>query len=67
MIISFYQLGVPHLFVISIHCFQNTTNQNMEMTTPVFTRRTQSDGEKMEMTTPVITKKVIAFMRVIKH
>ena len=30
----------------------------MEMTTPVFTRKTQSDGEKMEMTTPVITKKV---------
>lgn len=28
------------------------------MTTPVFTRKTQSDGEKMEMTTPVITKKV---------
>lgn len=31
----------------------------MEMTTPVFTRKTLSDGEKMEMTTPVITKKVI--------
>lgn len=30
----------------------------MEMTTPVFTRKVQSDGEKMEMTTPVITKKV---------
>lgn len=28
------------------------------MTTPVFTSRTQSDGERMEMTTPVITKKV---------
>ena len=28
------------------------------MTTPVFTRRNQSDGEKMEMVTPVITKKV---------
>jgi hypothetical protein len=28
------------------------------MTTPVFTRKTQSDGEKMEMTTPVITKRV---------
>lgn len=27
------------------------------MTTPVITRRTQSDGERMEMTTPVITKK----------
>lgn len=31
----------------------------MEMTTPVFTRKTLSDGEKMEMTAPVITKKVI--------
>ncbi|XP_062005323.1 heme-binding-like protein At3g10130, chloroplastic [Rosa rugosa] len=30
----------------------------MEMTTPVFTRKAQSDGEKMEMTTPVITKRV---------
>lgn len=29
------------------------------MTTPVFTRTAQSDGEKMEMTTPVITKRVI--------
>lgn len=28
------------------------------MTTPVFTRKTQLDGEKMDMTTPVITKKV---------
>lgn len=28
------------------------------MTTPVITRKTQSDGEKMEMTTPVISKKV---------
>ncbi|KAA8516721.1 hypothetical protein F0562_016773 [Nyssa sinensis] len=37
---------------------KNTTKQQMEMTTPVFTRRTQSDGEKMEMTTPVITKKL---------
>lgn len=31
------------------------------MTTPVITRKTQSDGEKMEMTTPVITKKVRVF------
>lgn len=28
------------------------------MTTPVFTRKAQSEGEKMEMTTPVITKRV---------
>lgn len=28
------------------------------MTTPVLTRRAQSEGEKMEMTTPVITSKV---------
>ncbi|KAK7858841.1 heme-binding-like protein [Quercus suber] len=36
---------------------ENTTKETMEMTTPVFTRKTQSDGEKMEMTTPVITKR----------
>ncbi|KAM7468262.1 hypothetical protein LguiB_015824 [Lonicera macranthoides] len=37
---------------------KNTKREKMEMTTPVFTRKTQSDGEKMEMTTPVITKKL---------
>ncbi|PKI38518.1 hypothetical protein CRG98_041083 [Punica granatum] len=37
---------------------KNTTNEKMEMTTPVYTRKAQSDGERMEMTTPVITKKV---------
>ncbi|XP_044483063.1 heme-binding-like protein At3g10130, chloroplastic isoform X3 [Mangifera indica] len=37
---------------------ENTINEKMEMTTPVFTRKTQSDGEKMEMTTPVITKRL---------
>ncbi|PRQ43947.1 putative SOUL heme-binding protein [Rosa chinensis] len=37
---------------------KNTTREKMEMTTPVFTRKAQSDGEKMEMTTPVITKRV---------
>ncbi|KAF5940607.1 hypothetical protein HYC85_021774 [Camellia sinensis] len=36
---------------------KNTTKDRMEMTTPVFTSKTQSDGEKMEMTTPVITRK----------
>lgn len=30
----------------------------MEMTTPVFTRREKSQGEKMDMTTPVITRRV---------
>ncbi|XP_021728639.1 heme-binding-like protein At3g10130, chloroplastic [Chenopodium quinoa] len=35
---------------------KNITNEKMEMTTPVITRRT-SDGEKMEMTTPVITRR----------
>lgn len=30
----------------------------MEMTTPVYTRKTQPDGVKMEMTTPVVTKRV---------
>lgn len=37
---------------------KNTKNESMAMTTPVITRRTQSDGERMEMTTPVITKPV---------
>ncbi|XWS56001.1 hypothetical protein CRYUN_Cryun09bG0048900 [Craigia yunnanensis] len=37
---------------------KNTSKEKMEMTTPVFTSRTQSVGERMEMTTPVITKKV---------
>ncbi|KDP37298.1 hypothetical protein JCGZ_06752 [Jatropha curcas] len=37
---------------------KNTTKEKMEMTTPVFTRKSQSDGERMEMTTPVIAKKV---------
>ncbi|KDO70421.1 hypothetical protein CISIN_1g0224722mg, partial [Citrus sinensis] len=36
---------------------KNTKRETMEMTTPVITRKTQSDGEKMEMTTPVISKK----------
>ncbi|KAK4772924.1 hypothetical protein SAY87_027943 [Trapa incisa] len=30
----------------------------MAMTTPVYTHKARSDGEKMEMATPVITKKV---------
>ncbi|KAK1561811.1 hypothetical protein Q3G72_000981 [Acer saccharum] len=37
---------------------KNTTKEKMEMTTPVLTRKAQSDGEKMEMTTPVITKRL---------
>lgn len=28
------------------------------MTTPVFTKRSKSEGEKLNMTTPVITRKV---------
>lgn len=39
-------------------CLQNTTSEQMEMTTPVFTRKGESSGEAMDMTTPVITKKV---------
>eukprot|EP00268_Persea_americana_P044816 TRINITY_DN4534_c0_g1_i7.p1 TRINITY_DN4534_c0_g1~~TRINITY_DN4534_c0_g1_i7.p1 ORF type:complete len:174 (+),score=42.67 TRINITY_DN4534_c0_g1_i7:259-780(+) len=43
--------------VLAAYLFgKNTANETMEMTTPVYTRKTQSDGEKMEMTTPVITK-----------
>ncbi|CAA2970507.1 heme-binding At3g10130, chloroplastic [Olea europaea subsp. europaea] len=37
---------------------KNKRKEQMEMTTPVFTRKVQSVGEKMEMTTPVITKRV---------
>ncbi|XP_027068231.1 heme-binding-like protein At3g10130, chloroplastic isoform X3 [Coffea arabica] len=37
---------------------KNTKKEKMEMTTPVFTSKSQSEGEKMDMTTPVITKKV---------
>ncbi|KAL6998052.1 hypothetical protein U1Q18_008178 [Sarracenia purpurea var. burkii] len=37
---------------------KNTAKERMEMTTPVLTRKTQSDGERMEMTTPVITRKL---------
>ncbi|XP_073146456.1 heme-binding-like protein At3g10130, chloroplastic [Henckelia pumila] len=36
---------------------KNTDRKQMEMTTPVFTRRVKSEGTKMEMTTPVITKR----------
>ncbi|KAL6005311.1 hypothetical protein ACLOJK_005875 [Asimina triloba] len=36
---------------------KNTSNESMEMTTPVYTRKTQSDGAKMETTTPVVTKR----------
>ncbi|RWR83588.1 heme-binding-like protein, chloroplastic [Cinnamomum micranthum f. kanehirae] len=43
--------------VLAAYLFgKNTANETMEMTTSVYTRKTQSDGEKMEMTTPVITK-----------
>ncbi|KAL9238896.1 hypothetical protein vseg_013264 [Gypsophila vaccaria] len=37
---------------------KNIVNEKMEMTTPVITRKTMTDGEKMEMTTPVITSRV---------
>ncbi|KAJ8616428.1 hypothetical protein MRB53_035800 [Persea americana] len=40
------------------HTYFNTSNESMEMTTPVYTRKTEYDGEKKEMTTPVITKQV---------
>lgn len=36
---------------------KNTRSEQMEMTTPVFTRKEEVRGETMEMTTPVITKK----------
>ncbi|KAJ1381173.1 SOUL heme-binding protein [Sesbania bispinosa] len=37
---------------------KNTTKEKMEMTTPVFTSKSQSDGVKMDMTTPVLTTKM---------
>ncbi|KAJ1279386.1 hypothetical protein BS78_04G152100 [Paspalum vaginatum] len=36
---------------------KNTTAEQMEMTTPVFTQKRESNSETMDMTTPVITKK----------
>ncbi|RCV06662.1 hypothetical protein SETIT_1G180900v2 [Setaria italica] len=36
---------------------KNTASEQMEMTTPVFTRKGEPSSETMEMTTPVITKK----------
>ncbi|XP_073013492.1 heme-binding-like protein At3g10130, chloroplastic [Typha latifolia] len=44
--------------VLAAYLFgKNTMSEQMEMTTPVFTRKVQSSGEKMDMTTPVITKR----------
>lgn len=37
---------------------KNTKKEKMQMTTPVFTNRSKSEGEKLDMTTPVITRKV---------
>ncbi|XP_028556296.1 heme-binding-like protein At3g10130, chloroplastic isoform X4 [Dendrobium catenatum] len=43
--------------VLAAYLFgKNTLSEQMEMTTPVYTRKVRSDGEKMDMTTPVITK-----------
>jgi len=39
----------------------------MEMTTPVITRKVQSNGEKMDMTTPVITKQASNFNKIRYH
>ncbi|XP_078157269.1 SOUL heme-binding family protein [Carex rostrata] len=36
---------------------KNTGNEQMEMTTPVYTQKVESIGEKMDMTTPVITRR----------
>ncbi|KAL2345232.1 hypothetical protein Fmac_006517 [Flemingia macrophylla] len=36
---------------------KNTMTEKMEMTTPVFTSKNQSDGVKRDMTTPVLTTK----------
>jgi hypothetical protein len=47
--------------------FQNTRSEQMEMTTPVFTRKGEMDGEKMDMTTPVITKKARSIHFLMSH
>lgn len=39
--------------------YSNTTAEQMEMTTPVFTRKGEPSGKRMDMTTPVITKKSV--------
>ncbi|CAL9121157.1 unnamed protein product [Musa acuminata var. zebrina] len=44
--------------VLAAYLFgKNITSEQMEMTTPVYTHKSQSDGVKMDMTTPVITNK----------
>ncbi|XP_020111176.1 heme-binding-like protein At3g10130, chloroplastic isoform X1 [Ananas comosus] len=44
--------------VLAAYLFgKNTASEQMEMTTPVYTRKVQPSGEKMDMTTPVITKR----------
>ncbi|KAG9459102.1 hypothetical protein H6P81_003610 [Aristolochia fimbriata] len=44
--------------VLAAYLFgENVAKEKMEMTTPVYTRKAQSEGERMEMTTPVITKR----------
>ncbi|ONM02783.1 Heme-binding-like protein chloroplastic [Zea mays] len=37
---------------------KNTASEQMEMTTPIFTRKGELNSQSMDMTTPVITKKV---------
>ncbi|KAK2655275.1 hypothetical protein Ddye_008327 [Dipteronia dyeriana] len=56
---GFYFNGASQSFnVLAEYLFgKNTTAEKMEMTTPVITRKAQSDGEKMQLTTPVITKR----------
>ncbi|KAG0495130.1 hypothetical protein HPP92_006124 [Vanilla planifolia] len=44
--------------VLAAYLFgKNTANEQMEMTTPVYTRKVRSDGERMDMTMPVISKR----------
>ncbi|KAJ8479062.1 hypothetical protein OPV22_022789 [Ensete ventricosum] len=44
--------------VLAAYLFgKNIASEQMEMTTPVYTLKSQSDGVKMDMTTPVITNK----------
>lgn len=46
------------MLIVGMFGLQNTTSEQMEMTTPVISRKGESSSEKMDMTTPVITKKV---------
>lgn len=55
---TIYRIDSVYFLSDFANIFQNTGNEQMEMTTPVYTRKVESSGEKMDMTTPVITRRV---------